>query len=230
MTFRAESPSAHEVASLSQFSCKAYEVSIKMAYRKKADPSNTLTPREQIDLFMARGEEMWNSRVRREGLKVAFGLKGNLNKEFVGHYIEEPDAEDFRSFLTIFRKFISEDSPIHLPKIYSICHQHIADERFKDVLAEARRIWLDMEKKHASRMIVSIGGRELMPKDITNIWINGHYFHDDVEGMRLLKTMTPMQVDATKAIFIDYTIKTVEIIRHLAQNIRAATGNGSLKL
>ncbi len=200
-----------------------------MPRRKKPDPSNTLTPHEQIDLFMARGEEMWESRVRREGLKVSFNVKWDVGEE-VNHQIEEPDAEDFRSFLTIFRKFISPDSPIFLPKIYNLCHQHIANDECKEFLAEARAIWLEIHQQPDSGMTVTVNGRRLLPKDVVDIWINGHYFHDDVEGMRLLESMNPFLRSATRAIFIDYVIETTKIIQHLAQTIHAAREKGWMKI
>jgi hypothetical protein len=200
-----------------------------MPRRKKPDPSNTLTSHEQIDLFMARGEEMWTSRVRREGLKVSFNVKWSIGEE-VNHQIEEPDAEDFRSFLTIFRKFISPDSDIFLPKIYNLCHQYIANDECKEVLAEARAAWLEIQQHPDSGLSVTVAGRQLSPKDVVDIWINGHYFHDDVEGMRLLKIMNPLQHSATRAIFIDYVIETTNIIRHLAQTIRTAIERGWMKI
>lgn len=200
-----------------------------MPRRKKPDPSNTLTPREQIELFIARGEEMWNSRVRREGLKISFNVKWAIDED-VTHRIEEPDAEDFRSFLTIFRKFIAPDSAIYLPKIYNLCHLYITDAETKEFLAEARSIWLEIQQQPDSGMTVTVNGRRLLPKDVVDIWINGYYFHDDVEGMRILKGMNPFLISATRAIFIDYVIETTNIIRHLAQTIRTAEERGWLKI
>lgn len=172
---------------------------------------------------------MWESRVRREGLKVSFNVKWAIS-EAILHNIEEPDSEDLRSYLTIFRKFISPDSPIFLPKIYNLCHQHITNNQCKEVLAEARGIWLEIQQQPDSGITVTVNGRELSPQDVVGIWINGHYFHDDVEGMRLLKCMSPLQLTATRAIFIDYVIETTKIIRHLAQTIRTATERGWMKI
>ena len=185
-----------------------------------------MAPREQIDLFMKRGTELWNSRVRYEGLNVSINMKWSADEEMLKVNTKEPDLEDFRSFLTIFRKFISQDSAIFLPKIYNICYQHITDKECKKVLTEAREVWQELQTQSGIYMTLTINNRQLSPKDVVDIWINGHYFHDDVEGMRLLESLEPYQLAAARVIFIDYVIEVTKIIKHLGENIHVAMNRG----
>ena len=200
-----------------------------MPRRKKSNPSSTLTPREQLDLFMDRGEELWNSRVRRAGLKISLNMKWSADDELLRIKSEEPDVEDFRSFLLIFRKFISPDSAIYLPKIYNICHQYLTDDRCKEYLAEARGIWQELQDVSGTGMTLTVDSQQLSPKEVVDLWINSHYFHDDIEGIKTLKKLLPYQLAAARHIFLDYVIETTKVIQHLGQSINVANKRGWFK-
>ncbi len=201
-----------------------------MSRRKKSNPSNLLTPREQLDLFMERGEELWNSPARRAGLKISLNMKWNADHELLRINSEEPDVEDFRSFLLIFRKFISPNSHIYLPKIYKICHQYLTDDRCKEYLAEARGIWQDLQKVSGTGMTLTVDSHQLSPKEVVDLWINSHYFHDDVAGMKMLKKLLPYQLATARHIFFDYVIETTRVIKHLGQSIHVANKRGWFRI
>lgn len=90
----------------------------------------------------------------------------------------QPDEDDLRSFLTIFRKFISQESPIYIYKIFNLCQQHIMDDNIKHDLAEARRGWGNQLKY--GFMKLTFNGKDLAPEFLNDLWINAVYFHDDL--------------------------------------------------
>src|SRR5262245_59895612 len=96
--------------------------------RRKTPKHGRYSPEDQIALFMRRGRELWESRVRRAGLAVSFRIEYRSEDKTISHSLAELDSADLRSFLIIFRKFISDDSPIFLPSIYNLCHQFISND------------------------------------------------------------------------------------------------------
>lgn len=201
-----------------------------MPRRGKSKNAPVLSVREQLELFLERGTELWDSRVRRlSGLNFSINIKGKADDDSVTFKFTEPDIEDFRSFLLTFRQFISNDEPVYLFKIYNLCQLHITDDKCKEVLAEARSIWQELLKKSGSGITLTVDNKELTPEDITDLWINGHYFHNNIEKRRFLKSLEPHLLDGAKAIFFDHVIETTKVIKHLGENIDVALRQGWLK-
>jgi hypothetical protein len=193
---------------------------------KRPDPAHALTVREQLELFVDRSRQLWESRVRREGLKVSINMKWGAEDQMLTTALDEPDAEDFRSYLLTFRQFISEGEPLYLHKIYNLCHQHITDDRCKEYLAEARGIWQQISKRSDTGMTLTLDSVALSPVDVADLWINGHYFHNDPEKIRTLKGLESYLYCASRTIFLDYVIETSKIIFHAGRTIHVALKRG----
>src|SRR5262249_13833321 len=122
-----------------------------------------------------------------------------------------PDEDDLRSFLTIFRKFISDRELVFLYRVYNICQQHITSDTVKGYLIRSREIWKDALKHTGIKL--TINRKEFTPEYVTDLWINGYYFHDDAEKITVLKSLLPHErmlvknqflnvvVDATRQVF-----------------------------
>ena len=202
-----------------------------MARRGKSpDPAHTLTVSEQLELFVDRARQLWESRVRREGLKVSLHMKWAAADELLRTALNEPDTEDFRSYLLTFRQFISEGEPLYLHKVYNLCHQHIADDRCREYLAEARGVWQQISKRSDMGMTLTLDSVELSPAEVTDLWINGHYFHNDPEKLRTLKGMESYLYYASRTIFLDYVIETSKIIFHAGRTIHVALKRGWVRV
>ena len=193
---------------------------------KRPDPTHALTVRELLELFVDRSRQLWESRVRREGLKVSLNMKWAAEDQMLTTALDEPDAEDFRSYLLTFRQFISEGEPLYLHKIYNLCHQHITDDRCKEYLAEARGVWQQISKLSDTGMTLTLDNVVLSPADVADLWINGHYFHNDPEKLRTLKGLESYLYYASRTIFLDYVVETSKIIFHAGQTIHAALERG----
>jgi hypothetical protein len=169
---------------------------------------------------------MWESRVCREGLKVSLNMEWAAADELLRTSLDEPDAEDFRSYLLTFRQFISEGEPLYLHKIYNLCHRHIADDRCREYLAEARGMWQQISRQGRTGMTLTIDSVELSPADVADLWINGHYFHNDPEKIRTLKGLESYMYYSSRTIFLDYVIETSKVIFHAGRNIHVALERG----
>jgi hypothetical protein len=66
-----------------------------------------LTTRQRLELFVSRSEELQNLRLVRQGIRANYNLSWSADDGKLVHTSNEPDEEDFRSFLLLFRQFIS---------------------------------------------------------------------------------------------------------------------------
>jgi hypothetical protein len=199
--------------------------------RTPAASKSPLTARSQIDLFMHRAGELFSCRVITSGtFKISAKIVADLDNLQAHVSTNEPDFEDIRSLLVVFRKFISSNSHCFLPKIYNLCHQHITDVKMRQALADARADWLDMQKNSPTGMTVTIDSRDYTPAELTDIWMNGYIFHDDPEAVSMLDRMEQYHRDLARIVALDYITWTIKIIHNLRNNIYIAQTRGWLSL
>jgi len=209
----------------------AFIIVTTMARRpRQQNSSDALSVLEQLQLFTDRARQLWDSRARREGLKFSFNVKGSAEDDLVASGLDEPDVEDFRSYLLTFRQFISESEPLYLGRIYNLCHRYITDETCKEYLAEARTIWRQQSKKSGLGMTLKLNSVTLTPKDIADIWINGHYFHSDPDLVHTIRNLDPILLSSSRAIFLNYVIETSNTIFHAGKTIHVALKRGWLNV
>lgn len=191
--------------------------------------NNLLADEETLKLFIKRWLDMFDSRAFQSGLGLSYRIKGSPANG-VDFNLKEPDLEEFRSFLMVFRKFISEKSPIFIPKIYNLVERLIPDAEFKEVFREARQIYNEIQQNSGCNISITTGGKTLTQQYVVDMWLNGYYFHDDDEKIKTLERLEAFQRDASRVIFTDYVIEISKIIQHLAQNISAAINRGVVKV
>jgi hypothetical protein len=198
---------------------------------KQTNQDQKLSVREHFELFVKRAGDLWDEPARKKGFNVSFNMNWCADTQQLTTTLQEPESTELRSFLMTFRKFISQDSPIHQFYIYNLCRQHIADDAYRQQLMDERAAWQRLKKQAESefQMRLTVDNCELNIEQITKIWINGHYFHDDVEGMRFLESLPPYQFQAARVIFLDYVIESTKIIFATAHIIHAALQQGKFK-
>jgi len=185
--------------------------------------SRGFNPREQLELFVTRAEEMQASRLLVNGFNPSFSMKWD-RMSGTRFESEEPDADDLRSFLMIFRRFISDREQLHLFKIYNICLKHLMSGTLKDNLFEAREAWKNELKRGGIHL--TFNDRDIRPEYLTDLWINGYYFHDDAEKLRKLMSLLPHENMLVKHIFLDHVIGATRQVLYVAFIIRAAFREG----
>jgi hypothetical protein len=198
--------------------------------RRKPTSANTsvaFSECEQLELFVARASDLENSRLLRNDFNPSFSIRWD-RVQGLRFESTEPDEEDLRSFLLTLRQFISNDEPIYLFKVYNLCHQHITSDELKGYLIEARQAWSQQLKQGGIRLIVN--GQEISPEYITNLWINGYYFHNDPVKMRTLRSLLPHERTLIRQVFLDHMAEATRQVLYVAFIIRVASKESLLAI
>lgn len=181
----------------------------------------------QLKLFRARAEELRNTRLIREGFNP--GITINWNKmQGLRFKSREPDEENLRSFLLTFRQFISNNEPVFLYKIYNLCQKHLINDKLKEYLIKSREAWKQAQK--STGIILKYNERELTPEYITDLWINGYYFHSDINKLHILNHLLPHERMLIKNQFLNFLLDAARQVIYVSNIINVALKEGLLKI
>lgn len=185
----------------------------------------TFSERERLELYLDRHQGLLDSRLIKSGFSPSFTMNWNhLEGMKIG--VSQPNEDDLRSFLTIYRKFISESSPIFIYKIFKVCQLYLLSDQIKNNLIDARRSWGNQLK--CGLMKLNINGRELSPEFLCDLWLNAEYFHDDYDKIRHLETLMPsaLEYQLIRHNFLDHIWQTTKYILFVGNIIRFAFREG----
>ena len=158
---------------------------------------SNLTTRQRLELFVSRSEELQKLRLIRQGIRAKFNFSWNAIDGKLVYTSNEPDEEDFRSFLLLFRQFISDDEPIFINKMFNDCELSLVDEKIKEELRQVRAEWNRIFRK-MSDFEINIDGKLLNSEYVLDLWINGYYFHNDVDKAAKLAELTKGWIPLTR--------------------------------
>jgi len=150
---------------------------------------SNLTTRQRLELFLSRSEELQSLRLVRQGIRARYNLSWSADDGKLAQTSDEPDEEDFRSFLLLFRQFISNDEPIFINKIFNDCELSLSDITIKEELRQARAEWIRIFRK-LSEFEMNVDGKSVNSEYALDLWINGYYFHNDAEKAAELDKLT----------------------------------------
>lgn len=175
---------------------------------------NSFSVRESLELFVQRTEELLNSRLILNG----FGTSLSFNFDRMSGLTfssKQPDEELLRSFLLTFRKFLSNDEAVFLFKIFNLCQQYLNSDKLKGFLIEARQLWSQqMKGGKKGNVRFTKNGRLLYPEYVTDLWINGYYFHDSPDKLRELEELLSADTFLSRHIFLDHLVQAVRFISY----------------
>ncbi len=155
------------------------------------------TTRQRFELFVIRAAELENFRLYKQGMRAEYKLSWNVSDGKLIQTAKEPDEEDLRSFLLSFRKFISNDEPIFINKIFNDCELSLSDTAIVAELRQARDEW-KRTLKNIGGLQVTVNGQSLTSEYMLDLWINGHYFHDDLVKSAKLEELSKGQILFTR--------------------------------
>lgn len=188
-----------------------------------------MDPARRLDLFIQRAEELRTSRAVQKGLKNHLEVKWEKTK---GLRIEadQPDAEDLRSFLVPFRKFLMSGEPIFLDGMFNLCDLCLTDKELKERVREEREEWKRVRRR--PWISLEIDGERLTPERIADLWINGLIFHDNEAKAQAFERMSKEALAVTflKHQFLDFVIDTTRITLYLAEIVKQAYARGVFDL
>lgn len=180
---------------------------------------------DRLALYVERAQELEDCRLVRRGFNPGLTIKWD-RMSGLRFESREPDEEDLRSFLITFRQFISDDEPVYLNRIYNLCQQFLTGDDLKGYLVQARAAWKETQKRSGLRVVLN--GRELTPEFVTDLWINGYYFHNDGEKRAVLKRLVPHERMLVRYCFLDFLVEATRQVLYVANVVRVALRKGLL--
>ena len=158
-----------------QFGLYYAEISMK-ATKKKIQ----LIARERLELFTQRVDELYDRRLVRQGMGAQLTINWDMASQLLTQRLIQPDEEDLRSFLLLFRQFVSKNEPIFVERIFNDSVRFLESTTLKEEIEKAKKAWNDSFHKMGAFEAV-IDNKELTGEYLLDLWINGHYFHNDSE-------------------------------------------------
>lgn len=135
----------------------------------------------------------------------------------------EIDEDDLRSFLLTFRQFISRSEPIYLRSLVASASQRISNPEASASCRELGKVLRDVMNR--SVLNVTIDGQRVEPEYALNLYINGHYFHNDAEARKEF-AKRPMALPLIRNQFLETLIEVTQIIIEARDIIRSALREG----
>jgi hypothetical protein len=136
----------------------------------------------------------------------------------------EPDEDSLRSCLLLLRPFISEHEPLHLNKIFNLCHRKLASQELKEKLIEAREDWKATLKGNG--MSLQFNDQSVSPEHVVDLWINGWHFHNNEEKLRELRSLVnPAQV-LVRHLFLRVLAGGAQVVLYVGNVVTVALKDG----
>lgn len=186
-----------------------------------------LTPRENLELFVVRVEELFRMRIiLNQGLSSSWSFSIGMGRPAV-FSAASPDEEDLRSYLLAFRKFISKDEPLFLGYVHNLCQKSFTSDELKSNIRKCQQDW----RVHCVQggIKLTINGSEIQPEYVADLWINGHYFHDDIDKAAELRNYVPDHLFLVRQHFLDFVVEATRVIGGTGYAIKMALRDGALR-
>jgi hypothetical protein len=177
------------------------------------------TDHERLELFVEKVNELANTNIAKKGFNVEYTIQGGKDRS-IESKLQQPDEADLKEYLVTFRQFISENEDIYLNRIFNICHQRIVNDEVKKHLAEARQIFEGMKQNNGLNIIVN--NVQMTPLYITDMYINGKYFHSDIDYQTEIDNMDLVTADVVRFEFVSYVESVTRIIVYVRGTISRA--------
>lgn len=171
-----------------------------------------MQPEQQLKDYVGQVEKLRNRRMIKEGGGVKWSLTVDRIPDLsVSMRWDFPDEEDFRSFLMDFRRFIAPNEPIHFNKVCNTLYKMLrTNNDVREDLIVARRQWRDTLGKNGGG--IRFEEQMFSPEEVIDLWLNGYYFHRDLEKYEQLDKMLSFSLPFVKAHFANFVIDATRII------------------
>lgn len=197
-----------------------------MLRRMSSSSPARLLPREGFELFVQRTDELSRIRIiRNQGLSSEWSISIGHNEPAVFRSVQ-PDEEDLRSYLMAFRKFVSEREPLFIGYIHGLCHKHFTSDELKGRIRDCQNGWKETLSHGGIKL--RFDGSEMQPAHIADLWINGHYFHDDPEKADELRRYVPFGNLMLKQEFIQFVVEATRVVGGTGYTIKMALRDGAV--
>ena len=194
--------------------------------RHSASPAR-MSPLDTLELFVARADELSRMRIiRTQGLGSEWSVSTGVNRPTTFRSVQ-PDEEDLRSYLLTFRRFVSQSDPIHIEYVHGLCRKHFTSDGLLAHVNDCQRGWKESVLQSGIKLIVN--GREVKPAHIADLWINGHYFHDDPTKAAELRRYIPDTILFVRQEFLNFVVEATRVIGGTGYTIKMALRDGAVR-
>jgi len=183
----------------------------------------------QFALFVEKVDGLRSRRLNRSRFEARISITLSEGK-ILNQDTHDPDEEDFRSYLLTFRQFILNNSHVNLNRIYNLCQQHMKNGKIKQMLAETRRDWKNLNKGvNTPFVFLYEDDRKWTPREVFELWINGLYFHPEPEKRNMLNAIHEKMKPSFRLLLIWYVFEASQHIFMVGQAVQKALSNGTLE-
>lgn len=184
------------------------------------------TDSEKLKLFVDKVNELRDTTLMREnGLHYKFNIHGERN-EPVKYLLDEPDEGELRDYLMTFRRFVSNED-VSLNHILNICQKRLTTDELKKQIPTVRQMWSETRQHSGLKLIMD--GKEVSAEEISDMWLNGQYFHDDLAHREFLKSLSPFIYTDLRAKFLNFVIQASRVILYMGVLVNTALQDGSFQ-
>jgi hypothetical protein len=185
-----------------------------------------LAPRQRLELFSVRVDELSETTlVRQNDLKSEWTISMGVDQSLTSSSIE-PNEDLLCSYLLKFRKFISKGEPLYIGAIHNLCQKHFTSEELKGHIRNCRQGWKRTLEHNGVRL--TFNGKQISPEYLADLWINGHYFHEDTQKAEELKRYLPGPVVFARHEFIAFVVEATRVIGGTGYAIKMALRDGAV--
>lgn len=175
-----------------------------------------LSVRERLNLFVDRVNELRALRLVRAGMPSQYTVTIDGLSQKATYQATEPDEEDLRSFLLLFRQFISSREPVFIHRIIGDCVRFLNDDRRKEQVKIAQEHWKSIFREMDDIQIV-VNDKDLSPEYVLDLWINGHYFHNDPDKAQEIRRLVQDPIPVARMQFISVLPSLTNAILYVAE-------------
>lgn len=175
---------------------------------------NKRSTKDRLELFVARVNELSFRRLIQQGMQIEFSYRWDAATQALTHQIIEPDEEDLRSFMLLFRQFVSEQEPVFISRIFNDSIRLLTDEDRRQELKKAKDGWNNIFNKSGPFEIV-IDSNNLTGEYVLDLWINGSFFHNDEDKARTLVQLTKQPLPLLRMKFLSVLPGLTQVILYV---------------
>jgi hypothetical protein len=138
----------------------------------------------------------------------------------------QPNEDLLRSYLVSFRKFVSKDEPVFVGYVHGLCHRYFTSDELKARIRDCQDGWKRTLAQAGFRM--EFYGKHFTSEHIADLWINGHYFHDDPEKAKELSRYAPPATLMVRHEFLNFVVEATRVVGSTGYVIKEALREGSV--
>jgi len=173
----------------------------------------------RLEIFLQRVEDLKNTKIVREGYNSGFTLNWTKESGVLKFQFNQPDEDLFRSLLLSLRHFLQEKEPTFMNRIYNICDRCLTNEKHKNYLIKSRNFLNEAMK--STGVHLDIDQKHFSPSYVWDIYINGLYFHSDMEKADVILKLSEHEKNLIKNelyAFVNACIKQIVYVGNIVHN------------